>query len=155
MLLKKIIGSLNSNSTPRFYSTEQLETVLRRERMRADRNHHDFSMIVFDFGERPISDGKIKKLHEYLKSGLRAIDEIGWFTENQIGIVLPYTKAENASILASKLKIQIEKIAAIQAVHIYAYPSVWPFKLEKNGINVETKPDQQELLAAEINGYQS
>lgn len=111
-----------------FSSVEQMHDILLRERARADRNHHEFSVIALELGKLKRNSDVLMRLHKFLNTRLRRIDEIGWFTREQLGIVLPYTDSVSAAHLANEMRRQFQDVIAGEQVQIYAYPSVWPFK---------------------------
>ena len=107
------------------YSTEEFRAILERERARANRNGHEFSLVVFD-----VSDGKgdstcAQRIADGLKGRLRATDELGWFDNLRLGVVLPYTAPEGAWKVAEDCCQRIATGAWCPTYTVYAYPSRW------------------------------
>ncbi|KAA3658946.1 MAG: hypothetical protein DWQ10_10050 [Calditrichaeota bacterium] len=140
MSFKKIFGAINPEPPFMLRSIDAMQAILIRERARADRNYHQFSVIVFDLGNEANNVVTIKKLDQFLSTGLRTIDEAGWFAKNQIGIILPYTRAGDATKLAERIQAGMKDIAPLDSLCIYKYPSVWPFNKKSKQKNVARKP---------------
>src|SRR5262249_4944748 len=57
------------------------------------------------------------------------IDEVGWFSRNQIGVFLPYTSAKGAFKLAEDVVEMVSKVVPAVPFAIYSYPSKsWPIR---------------------------
>jgi lipopolysaccharide/colanic/teichoic acid biosynthesis glycosyltransferase len=85
------------------YSRKEFFEVVQRERLRTHRNHVPFSVLIFG---TDAATGKHKVLEDLLKILLprvRATDEIGWYSENQIALLLPDTLPEGAGMLAKEV----------------------------------------------------
>jgi lipopolysaccharide/colanic/teichoic acid biosynthesis glycosyltransferase len=108
------------------YTRRQLETVLHRERARADRNNSEFSLVLFRV--RADEPRLVFRLARLLLKRSRVIDELGWFDESCVAALLPYTSADGARAFSE----QILKAAQDQLVptlcRIYTYPSTWYFE---------------------------
>src|SRR5688572_8593419 len=76
----------------------QLPSVAQRERARADRNECEFSLILFRArtGDRRLT----LRLARLLNRRARTIDEVGWFEESCVAVLLPYTGSDGARIFA-------------------------------------------------------
>src|SRR5215218_9394343 len=80
------------------YTRRQLEAVLHRERARADRNQCEFSLILF---RARAEDRRLTlRLARLLNRRCRTIDELGWFDDACIAVLLPYTGSNGARIMA-------------------------------------------------------
>jgi len=96
-------------------SREQFRAVLMRERAAADRNEHEFSLLVFDNATPDLVD--------VLARRIRQVDEIGWFREGHLAVVLPYTPADGARTLARDIS---QSMAPLRPnCTIYTYPGQW------------------------------
>ena len=131
ILGKKKANCININRVTGVASISKMRGILLRERARADRNGHEFSIIVLDIDCGNYSQKQIDNLFQVLKCRLRSIDEIGWFSENQIGIVLMYTVEENAAKLAADITALIDA-DMMQFKKILTYPSRWPYKKKED-----------------------
>lgn len=107
-------------------SCENFKTILQRERARADRNGHGFSLVTFNteaYKNEPQFTGK---LIQQLAKKIRITDEIGWFDNQNIGVLLFNTPAEGAWNFVQNL--QEEKAATplpVPVPMIYTYPKDW------------------------------
>ncbi len=128
---RKRVNSLNTEPLTGIASISEMRKILLRERARADRNGHEFSIIVLDIDRDNCSQKQTNNSFEVLKGRLRSIDEIGWFSENQIGIVLMYTIDENAAKAATDITALIDE-DIIQSREILTYPSRWPYKKDED-----------------------
>src|SRR5687767_6133034 len=138
------------------YTRRQLEIVLHRERARADRNAGEFSLILFR--ARAEERRLTLRLARLLNERCRAIDELGWFDDACVAVLLPYTGSDGARAFAeSALKLAQE--ALIPAIcRVYTYPSAWYFdddRHDKNGNRACPSPRRQKDgpgLGADGNG---
>ena len=91
------------------YSVAEFRRIIDRERARADRTDHQFSMIVLDLGANNGNGNGNRnrnsngKLMQKVYSRLRRIDELGWYDQRRIGIILPYTSEKGAQAFAESL----------------------------------------------------
>jgi GGDEF domain-containing protein len=85
------------------HSEEEFRSIIERERARADRTDHQFSLIVLDLGFHEGNHNTNRRLLQKVISRMRRIDEIGWYDQNRIGIILPYTSAQGAQKFAESL----------------------------------------------------
>ena len=84
---KKTLNNIHSHNEFRF--------ILDREFKRANRNAHEFSLLVFKTNDTD-SDQPTISLTDLITHQVRSTDEVGWFDENSIGILLPDTSARGA-----------------------------------------------------------
>src|SRR3954451_8764362 len=130
------------------YSRPQLESVLHRERLRADRNRTEFSLILFRV--RAEDRRLTLRMARLLLRRSRGIDELGWFDNTCVAALLPYTNGDGARAFAeSTLKLAQEQL--IPAIcRIYTYPSAWYF--EEDGHNGHSKTRSSDLVLPPTNG---
>ncbi len=126
---------MNSDSLIKLYSIDEMRTVILHERARSDRSDNEFSMIVLDIKKDIKNSALLDEICKFLESKLRLIDEVGWFSVDQIGVVLPYTSANNASKLAKRIQRGMINKSFSVTVNIFTYPTIWPFKKENNQQN--------------------
>lgn len=105
------------------YSTDDFYEILERERARADRSNQFFSLVVFDVGLPRIDTATAKRVVSFLASRVRISDEIGWFNEHRIGVVLPDTSSEGAWKLADEVCHEINGKTLPSFCTVYTYPS--------------------------------
>jgi len=118
------------------YSPQEVQTILRRERARADRTGRQLSMVVAELEE----GGRrlLERLARVALSRARATDEIGWFAYQQLCVILPDTDSSGACAFAQSLCELARQNALRIACSIYTYPSV---KSPRGG-NGQDKPDE-------------
>ena len=100
---KTFADSLKTKRVYEIYSEEEFRRIIDRERARADRTDHQFSLIVLDLGFTNGNHKTNKLLLQKIFSRIRRIDEIGWYDPKRIGIILPYTSERGAQIFAESL----------------------------------------------------
>jgi GGDEF domain-containing protein len=95
-LSQKIAGS-------KIYSEIEFRNIIEQERARADRNDHQFSLVVLDTNQPSEKKIGIRRLIQKISGRIRSIDKIGWYDNQRIGIILPYTSGEGATKLAETI----------------------------------------------------
>ena len=113
-MLSQVIGryfkALRSSDraalTDGLYSSKQFLDLLDRERGRADRNSHGFSLVIFDLDSEK-TDKQIRALAKMLHRRMRATDIAGWVDEQRVGILLPETYNEGARTFAEHISQEL------------------------------------------------
>jgi lipopolysaccharide/colanic/teichoic acid biosynthesis glycosyltransferase len=100
-----------------------MRRILDRERARVDRNRSQFSLLVFTPREPESSRETLARLVRRLHRRLRFTDEVGWFDERQIGVVLPDTPASGAWKVADDICLKFSSHELPPLCTVYAYPS--------------------------------
>jgi lipopolysaccharide/colanic/teichoic acid biosynthesis glycosyltransferase len=117
------ISSVADNTGQHRLTTESLvektkfKELIRRERERSDRSRKEFSLTVFDL--HCLTDTDVQIYYNRIRQSMRSIDEIGWWDERSIGVILPSTSHAGSAIFAvraSEGKIPYK---------IYTYPDNW------------------------------
>jgi lipopolysaccharide/colanic/teichoic acid biosynthesis glycosyltransferase len=80
------------------------QAILAKERARADRNDHCFSLVSFEVGLQDSNMDATNYLIDRLKKKLRITDEIGWLDNHSIGVLLFNALNEEASLFIEKIK---------------------------------------------------
>ena len=88
---------------PGVYPREVFKTLLQRERERANRNAHGFSLVIFDMGSPTANPTRFRILASTLRKRTRSIDEVGRIGEGRVGVLLPDTSGEGAIRFVSKV----------------------------------------------------
>lgn len=104
-------------------SVEQFRAILERERARADRNEHQFSVVVFDIVGTEANIAETQRLARVLTKRIRFTDQLGWFDSHRIGILLPETPVSGAWKLADDACIALSADATPPECNVYTYPS--------------------------------
>lgn len=119
-----IFSFFNKDQNPSaIYTTQEFVEILERERERADRHNHQFSLVVFDMGPIEANRAAARRIVRKIHQRLRNIDEVGWYDKWRIGVIMPYTPAEGAWELADDICDSIEKTLPPPVCAVYTYPS--------------------------------
>jgi lipopolysaccharide/colanic/teichoic acid biosynthesis glycosyltransferase len=101
--------------------------VLDHERARSDRSGQPFAVVVFSPREAASDQGNsLQTAQSLLMDRMSTIDEIGWFADRRLGIVLPYSSAESAWNVADEVTSAFPISVTLPACEVYAYPTNWP-----------------------------
>src|SRR5690349_19351278 len=84
-------------------SREDFSRTLERERSRADRSDQLFSVLVLQTTDLNGSEAA-EQLINKLAARIRVVDEIGWFDERRIGLLLPFTTASGARSVMERIR---------------------------------------------------
>jgi PleD family two-component response regulator len=106
-------------------SAEEFRAILDRERARSNRSGQSFSLVIFDLEDVNGDSGCVRRLAYVLSHRVRATDEIGWFDERRIGVVLPYTAPDVAWKVPDDVCQMIAAGALSPSYTVYTYPSRW------------------------------
>ena len=118
-----LADSLKKKTNGKLFDEDEFRSMIERERARADRADHQFSLIVLDL-EFP--DENHHTTHHMLQKifrRMRRIDEIGWYDQNRIGIILPYTSAQGAQKFADSLCNSFSPPMGECFLNVYTYDS--------------------------------
>ncbi len=132
MALARWLGALRSRARyritvqlPEVLSAPDFQKVLERERMRADRNSSQLSLLLLDVAG-PEWDGV--SLHEPLLAftrRLRLSDEVGWLDRRTVAVLLPDTGAPGAHKLADELEAYLAGWHVRGQWKVFTYPGTW------------------------------
>lgn len=132
--LKSFLQFGQSRQLPGICSAKQFQTILESERYRADRNQHQFSLVVFDVNRSDENHIQIRYLAHVLRNRIRSTDRTGWLDNGRIGIVLPYTSAAGAWRFADDVCQSMAAKAEPPECTVYTYPSnSYPDSYEQSG----------------------
>jgi len=114
------------------HSSESFRLILERERARAERTGHVFSLVVFDSNNGKGNEAIILgQLGSVLLQKVRMSDEVGWFDEEKsIGALLPGTSAEGAWQFIDIVRDRMGDAAAGLLNTVYTHPYSWNDLLE-------------------------
>lgn len=126
----KVIKRLNPFSRPKqkelpynIYSEVEFRNALKLERGRANRDNHQFSVIVFEMTETEGDQMPIVKLVDKIADRVRRIDLIGWYDSQRIGVVLPYTSDLGAKKIVNDICYSLGDSMSLPGCAVYTYPS--------------------------------
>ena len=130
-----------SRSPARFeklLSIQQMDSVIRRETSRADRNGHEFSLVLFRIKRSKRHSLSTHRLIRTVVSRARATDEVGWFGDRHVCVVLPDTPLAGAWIFADSVCDLAAKRIPRPVAIVYCYPGNW-----FTGTNAQSQPAAQ------------
>ena len=82
---------------------EQFRDMIMRMRAGADRNQHVFSLLLFYVSDLEANRVAVQYLAHTVANRIRIPDEVGWFDNKRIGVLLPYTSTDGAQKLADDI----------------------------------------------------
>lgn len=127
------------------HSLGDFKQVLRRERDRADRSNSIFSLLAFDVHN--LAAREIERFLDAARARIRVSDEIGWFDERRIALMLPDTAVGGAKILARAITENLISLGIPVSSRVYSYPSAhWNGKSSSDG--AEPDEDLTKSIAA-------
>jgi len=103
------------------FSQEEFHSILVREKARADRNGHGFSLVAIEVSN--LEDNP--SLTERFQQLIRTTDEIGWFDQNTLGVFLYNTSALVAWQFVNNSKKKTGDVFPITNCSVYSYPNEW------------------------------
>ena len=95
--------SSRNSSIELLNSKEAFQRAIAKERNRSDRSDHKYSLLILSLAIKSEEDERIARAITMIRQRIRDIDEIGWYDENQLGIILPFTSMEGADRLADEI----------------------------------------------------
>ena len=103
------------------HTAEEFSKILRRERERADRNGHRFSLIFFEVDHKDRTSKGLIELAEALSRRIRLTDEVGWL-DGHLGVFLPETPPQGACKVADDICRMVQSVSPLPRYHLYCYP---------------------------------
>jgi hypothetical protein len=77
---------------------------------------------LFSLDRMKPHDNDRSMLLQTIAGRVRKIDEVGWYDNSRVGIILPYTSMLGACKLADYIYNSIENISKMPSCEIYTYP---------------------------------
>ena len=129
---------------------DEFHALIQRERARADRNGHQFSLLVFRLSGEPERRALERQLVRLLNERLRDTDEMGWYDTRHVAAILPHIEGDRASRLAESLCRSV--FGAVEPIYtIYTYPESWfPPAADEEESNGDRKPPEADRGRAGI-----
>jgi hypothetical protein len=85
------------------FGKEAFQRAIENERARSDRSSNQYALLIISLAIKSEEDERIVRAIDRIRQRIRTIDEIGWYEENQLGIILPFTPMEGADRLADEI----------------------------------------------------
>ncbi len=106
----------------RIMQKKDFYVLLEKERFRADRLGSPFSLITLPLTRQEREAKTVKKLLCFFEHRIRIIDELGWFTNDTLGIFLFNTSRQGAAAFLERLQTEPDHPACIDRAEILIYP---------------------------------
>ena len=119
---KYSLTALKKRESGELYSKEEFKRIIEKERARADRNNHKFSLVIFDMNASGPKNSTTIQLIGNIWDRIRCIDEVGWYDNQQIGMILPYTSNKGATKLAENICESFDESILKPVCTVYTYP---------------------------------
>lgn len=114
------------------YEREEFLELIELERDRVHRDDQQFSLILIDVNENDNGiAGTIELVHKISKR-VRRIDQIGWYDNNHLGVLLPNTTQAGAQIIANDICQSPDDTNSAIAFETSSYPAERPKTLQKS-----------------------
>ncbi len=119
-------GEANSLSRlERLHSIQHMEMIIRRETSRADRNTREFSLVLFRIKRSKRHSVSTHRLIRTITARSRTTDEVGWFGDRHVCVVLPDTPLAGAWVFADSVCDLASKRIPRPVAIVYSYPGNW------------------------------
>ena len=124
------------------HSSDAFRAMIERERARAERTGHIFSLVIFGFNHGKANHAALlERLGKVLVQKVRMSDEVGWYDEEKsIGSLLPGTSVEGAWQFIDIIKKKIADVESSLICTVYSYP----FSMNKSDVRKEG-PEEKEI----------
>lgn len=116
------VNKKNEGYIKRIHSQKEFVRVIERERERANRNKHHFSLIILELGLKDLKKDKTNIFISKIGKRIRIIDEIGWYGQNRVGVILPYTSSNGAREFIESLGDLMDSLIPAPIFTICTYP---------------------------------
>jgi lipopolysaccharide/colanic/teichoic acid biosynthesis glycosyltransferase len=139
---------------PTIHSVADFDVIIAKEKARADRNSHLFSLVSFEIDPSDSSKDSVACFAYYLKNRIRITDQIGWLDTDSIGVLL----FNSSRVEAEKF---IEKILLISPPNICykytisTYPAERTEHLHAEGVHPGTRENHHSMNASSSFSVQS
>lgn len=100
---RSISLQLIKSSFKTIYEREKFLELIELERDRVHRDDQQFSLILINVNEKDNRISDTIKLVDKITKRVRRIDQIGWYDNNHLGVLLPQTSKEGAQIIANDI----------------------------------------------------
>jgi lipopolysaccharide/colanic/teichoic acid biosynthesis glycosyltransferase len=104
---------------------EQMNIAIQRESARADRSGGEFALVLFRIRNRDRASLSTMRLARTLLGRIRATDDIGWYDDDHLGVLLPDTSAAGAWRFADAVCGLASQRTHRPLCSVYSYPTKW------------------------------
>ena len=107
------------------FTIDEFEAILEREQARSKRHGHPLTLVVYFYEDDKLREEGFTQLLMLLLNRIRLTDEVGWFVEGQLGVLLPYTEIEGANKLAGGVVQAMDELVTPPKFDVYSFPTDW------------------------------
>lgn len=131
MLRRPITSDFNAQRLPArrrlssMLTPEQMNIAIQRESARADRSGGEFALVLFRVRGRDRMSLSTMKLAKTLMGRIRATDDIGWYDEQHLAVLLPDTASTGAWRFADSVVALAAARTPRPLCSVYSYPTKW------------------------------
>src|SRR5262245_56670801 len=131
MLRRPITSDFNARRLPlkrtvqSMLTSDQMNIAIQRESARADRSGGEFALVLFRIRNRDRTTLATMRLAKTLLKRIRATDDIGWYDDDHVGVLLPDTSATGAWRFADAVCGLASGRTHRPLVSVYCYPTKW------------------------------
>jgi lipopolysaccharide/colanic/teichoic acid biosynthesis glycosyltransferase len=144
--------SNSQHPTNALHSTDRMQGLLQRERMRSDRGNSTFALLSLTFSHN-LRPGELQVVSDVLAGRIRATDDAGILARDRVGIILPETPVDGAWKLANDLMALLPQALRNVACDVFAYPnSDDPFDGTFDGSDEESAVPEPSVRATAHSG---
>lgn len=86
------------------HERDTFHELIKLERDRVHRNNRQFSLLLIRISEKDNAKARIPKIVQNLSKRVRKIDQLGWYDDNHLGILLPNTPYTGAQVFANDIR---------------------------------------------------
>jgi hypothetical protein len=132
-LFSTLLGKVRSTSRAMIkssfktiYEREEFLELIELERDRVHRDDQQFSLILIDVNENDNGVAGTAELVHKISKRVRRIDQLGWYDNNHLGVLLPNTTPAGAQIIAKDICQSQDGANCAIAFKISSYPDERP-----------------------------
>jgi lipopolysaccharide/colanic/teichoic acid biosynthesis glycosyltransferase len=131
MLTRPITSDFNARRLPRkrsyqsMLTSEQMQIAIQRESARADRSGGEFALVLIRVKRKDHNALSTVRLAKTVLGRVRATDDVGWYDENHLGVILPDTNAAGAWRFVDQLCTMASRNLPRPLCSVYTYPTKW------------------------------
>ena len=127
------------------WSREVFSCILGRELARTERSNQVFSVVEFGIGDFETNIEFGNRIFQVVAKELRSTDEVGWFKDNHIGVLLYNTSFEGARIFAERICMLLPTPPTFFGFTIHPYPIE---RRIQDGANNQAPKGRQAVLSS-------
>lgn len=138
-LFSTLLGKVRSTSRAiikssfkTIYEREEFLELIELERDRVHRDDQQFSLILIYVNENDNGIADTIELVHKISKRVRRIDQIGWYDNNHLGVLLPQTTQAGAQIIANDICQSQDGANSAIAFETSSYPDESPLTLQKS-----------------------